>query len=71
MSIQQLEKTPTTTINNYNRFQADELVEHGNYQQSCKQDSGTSRQYCGPNIGVRNRRETRNSIKVQIANGKI
>ena len=34
ISIQKLKKSPTTTSNNYNGLEADELVEYSDYQQS-------------------------------------
>ena len=70
MLIQKLEKLPTTTSNSYNGFEADELVEYGDYQQPWKLDSGASGHYCGLTTGVRNRRKKRNGIKVQVADGK-
>ena len=69
MLIQELEKTLTTTSNNYNRFAVDELVDFGNYRQLWKLDSGGNRHYCGLKTGVRNRRKKRNGIKVQVADG--
>ena len=69
MLIQKLEKTPTPTTNNYKGFEADKLVDSGNYRQPWILDSGASGHYCGPNARVRNRRKKRNGIKVQVADG--
>ena len=70
MSIQKLEKNPTTTTNNYKGLEADELGDYGNYWQPWKLDSGASGNYCWPTTGVRNRRKKRNGIKVQVEDGK-
>ena len=70
MTMQKLETTPTTTKNNYNGFQFNNLVPYGNYRQPLKLNSGASGHYVGPRKEIRNRQRKQNAIKAQVADGK-
>ena len=69
MWIQKLKKAHTTTSNNYNRLESNELVEYSDYEQPWKPNNRASGHYTGLKTGVHNQTNNRNEIKVQVADG--
>lgn len=56
-------------LNQYNDLEDDKLTSYVNYKQLWKLDSESSRNYCGPVIGVQNCWCKHNGITVVVANG--